>query len=200
VLRTELRMELSVEKTLVTHVDEGFDFLGHRLCRKPWRGKKVCMTFPSKKSLVAIKHKVKTLTTRSTTHHSLKTLLLRLNPVLRGWATYFRYDASKKTLAYVDHFPWWRVFRWLRKKHHERTWRYLRTRYCGGQWRISEAGTELFRPSRVRVEHYRFRGSRIVLPWMPADELGSVGRFARSQYDDPSSLAALEESLKVPGS
>lgn len=195
ILRDELKMELSAEKTLVTHVDEGFDFLGHRLRRVPWRKTKVCFTYPSNKSLEAIKHKIREFTTRSTLNHSLKTLLSRLNPVLRGWATYFRYDASKRTLAYVDYLAWWRVFRWLRRKHPKRTTQYLRVRYCGGRWSIAEGGTELFRPSKVKVERYRFRGARILLPWMEPDELGVVGRFARSNYDDPAFLGALEEDL-----
>jgi RNA-directed DNA polymerase len=197
ILAQELRMELSEEKTLVTHVDDGFDFLGHRICRRPWNGKKVAWTFPSKKSVEAIKHKVKHLTTRSTTYHSLRALLLRLNPILRGWATYFRYDASKRTLAYIDHFAWRRVYRWLRKKHPKRTWRYLKQRYCGGHWHIEMDGTELFRPSKIRVERYRYRGTKILLPWMDNEELGHVGRFARSLYDESAVLGALEEQLAV---
>lgn len=195
VLREELKMELSLEKTAVTHVDDGFDFLGHHIRRVPWNRNKVGLTYPSRKSLDSVKHKVKHLTTRSTTHHALKTLLLLLNPVLRGWATYFRYDASKRTLAYVDYYAWWRVFRWLRKKHPARTWRYLRTRYCGGRWCIQDGGVELFRPSRVKVERYRFRGSRILLPWMEPDELGKVGRFAAVDINEPSILGAMEEGL-----
>lgn len=198
ILRDELKMELSVEKTFITHVDEGFDFLGHRVRRVPWKGKQVGWTYPSKKSLNAIKHKVRSLTTRSTTYLSLKQVLYALNPVLRGWATYFRYDASKRTLAYVDHFAWWRVFRWLRKKHPKRTWKYLKGRYCGGRWTLQEGGIELFRPSRVKVERYRYRGARILLPWMEPDELGDVGRFANSAYDDLAYLGALQEDLAVP--
>ena len=195
VIRDELKMELSAEKTLITQVDDGFDFLGHHIRRVPWKGKPVAWTYPSKKSLEAIKGKVKNLTTRSTTHLALKVLLMRLNPVLRGWATYFRYDASKRTLAYVDHFTWWRVFRWLRKKHPTRRWRHLKSRYCGGTWEISEQGLELFRPSRVKVERYRYRGQRILLPWMDLEELGDVGRYARHEYDDHTYMGALEESL-----
>lgn len=198
VLRDELEMELSEEKTVVTHVDEGFDFLGHRIRRGAWRKSKVAFTYPSKRSVEAIKHKVKNLTTRSTTHLSLRTLLLQINSVLRGWATYFRYDASKRTLAYVDYFAWWRVFRWLRKKHPKRTYRYLRNRYCGGRWWINDDGVELFRPAKVKVERYRYRGTRILLPWMESLELGTVGRFARTDYDDISIAGALDESLAVP--
>ena len=149
VLHDELEMELSEEKTLITHVDEGFDFLGHRIRRVAWRKSKVAFTYPSKRSVEAVKYKVKSLTTRTTTHLSLRDLLLHLNAVLRGWAMYFRYDASKRTLAYVDNFAWWRVFRWLRKKHPTRNIRYLQRRYCGGRWWIHEDGVELFRPSKV---------------------------------------------------
>lgn len=194
-LRDELKMELSAEKTLVTQVDEGFDFLGHHVRRVPWNGKQVGWTCPSKKSLEAITHKVRALTTRATIHLSLKTLLYQLNPVLRGWATYFRYDASKRTLAYVDHFAWWRIFRWLRKKHPGRTVKYLRRRYCVGRWDFQEDGVAYFRPSKVKVERYRYRGTRILLPWMDPEELGAVGGFARTGYDDPSYLGALQEAL-----
>ena len=197
VLEHELRMELAVEKTLITHVDQGFDFLGHRVRRVPWRGKLVAWTYPSKKSLTAIKRKVKSLTTKSTTKLSLKALLIRLNAILRGWAVYFRYDASKRTLAYVDNYAWWRVIRWLRKKHPHRTWKYIRRRYCGGRWDIQEDGLDLFRPSKVKVERYRYRGQRIVLPWMDDDEFGPTGRYAASRYDDPSYLNVLEEALLV---
>lgn len=197
VLKSELKMELSEEKTLVTHVDQGFDFLGHRIKRAPWKGKPVGWTYPSKKSLEAIKHKVRSMTTRSTTYLSLRAVLIQLNAVLRGWVSYFRYDASKRTFAYVDSFAWWRVFRWLRKKHPKRTWRYLKQRYCGGRWTIQEHGTELFRPHKVKVERYRYRGTRILLPWMDPAELGLVGRFARSEYDDPSFLDVLQQRLST---
>jgi RNA-directed DNA polymerase len=197
VLARQLKMELSPEKTLITHVDQGFDFLGHRIRRLPWKGRQVGWTYPSKKSLNAVKRKVKSLTTCSTTNLSLKALLTNLNPILRGWATYFRYDASKRTLAYVDHYTWWRVLRWLRKKHPRRRWEYIRRRYCGGRWNIHEAGIYLFRPSTVKVERYRYRGRHILLPWMDSDEIGPVGRYAASRYDDHSHLDFLESAVLV---
>lgn len=198
IIREELKMELSAEKTLITHVDDGFDFLGHHVRRVPWNGKRVAWTFPSKKSLASIKHKVKSLTTSSTVHLPLRVLLTRLNPVLRGWSTYFRYAASKRTLGYVDHFTWWRIVRWLRRKHPTRTWRYLQSRYSRDRWKLPDEGVELFRASKVKVERYRYRGQRILLPWMDPDEFGTVGRYARHDYDDSTFLGSLEESLLCP--
>lgn len=194
-LRDELGMDLSAEKTCITHVDAGFDFLGHRIRRSRWRGKPVAWTYPSRRSLETIKRKVRSLTRRSTRNLSLHVLLSRLNPVLRGWSMYFRYDASKRTLAYIDHFTWWRVFRWLRKKHSARTIKHLQRRYGGGRWSLQERGIELFRPSRVRVERYRYRGQRIVLPWTDPDELGREGRYARFEGDEPVYFAGLQEAL-----
>ena len=85
-LRSELRMKLSEEKTSVTHVDEGFDFLGHHIRRVPWRGHRVAWTFPSKKSLKAIQRKIKSLTRRKTTWLTLGQVLRLVNRVLRGWS------------------------------------------------------------------------------------------------------------------
>ena len=197
-LREKLRMELSLEKTLVTHVDEGFDFLGHTVRRRPYKGSWACMTYPSKKSLNAIKDKVRAMTSRSTLNQSLRVLLMKLNPVLRGWSNYFRYDAAKRCLAYVDYFAWQRVFRWLRKKHPKRTVQYLRQRYCNGRWRISEGGIELVRPSKVRVERYRFRGTRIYPTFVDLEESMGAGRYARSPYDDPERMGWLDEILARP--
>ena len=92
-------LRLSAEKTRVCHIDEGFDFLGWRIQRRPWRGragKRAVYTYPSKKALASIMDKVRSLTRRAK-HRTLADLLRRLNPVLRGWCTYFRHGVSKRT-------------------------------------------------------------------------------------------------------
>ena len=117
--------------------------------------------------------------------------------MVRGWTTYFRYDAAKRTFAYVDHFVWWRVIRWLRKKHPKRTWKYLRTRYCGGRWTLQMGRLTLFRANSVTVERYRSRGQRILLPWMHPDDLGRDGTYARGLADESAYLAALQPRLAL---
>ena len=48
----QMRLTLSPEKTAITHVDDGFDLLGFRIVRRPWRGTKhVAITFPSQRAL-----------------------------------------------------------------------------------------------------------------------------------------------------
>jgi len=153
-----MRLTLSPEKTHVTHVDDGFDLLGFRIVRAPWRGsKRVAYAFPSKRALRDVMHRIKTLTNRST-------LNLALNPILRGWTNYHRHNASKRCFAYLSYYLWWRVIRWLRKKYPRLTWKQLRRRCWGRNW-TSREGTRLAWPAEVPVTRYRYRGHRIPSPW-----------------------------------
>ena len=85
-------LRLSEAKTRLTHIDDGFDFLGWRIQRRRKKGhqagKRYVYTYPSKKSLASILDKVRQLTRRAS-HRTLADLLRRLNPVIRGWCAYF---------------------------------------------------------------------------------------------------------------
>jgi RNA-directed DNA polymerase len=159
-------LRLSDEKTRVCHIDEGFDFLGWRVQRRSWRGragKKAIYTYPSKEALASIVGNVRKLTRRER-HRTLADLLRRLNPVLRGWCNYFRHGVSSRTFGYVDHYAFWRIVGWLRKRHVGLNMHTLVRRHLPG-WRIHDAGIEMFRPSRITVKRYRYRGAKIPTPW-----------------------------------
>ncbi|BCJ70430.1 hypothetical protein GCM10009779_34210 [Polymorphospora rubra] len=162
-------LRLSVEKTRVCHIDEGFDFLGWRIQRQAWRsrtGKRAVYTYPSKKALASIIGKVRTLTRRAK-HRTLADLLRRVNPVLRGWCNYFRHGVSSRTFGYVDHYAFWRIVGWLRKRHAGLNMHTLVRRFLP-QWQIRDERLELFRPATVSIERYRYRGTRIPTPWSSA--------------------------------
>ncbi len=159
-------LRLSDEKTRVCHIDEGFDFLGWHIQRRSWRGrtgKKAIYTYPSKKALASLIGKVRALTRRGR-HRTLADLLRRLNPVLRGWCTYFRHGVSSRTFSYVDHYAFWRIVVWLRKRHVRLNMHTLVRRHLPG-WEIHDAGIEMFRPRKIAVERYRYRGAMIPTPW-----------------------------------
>ena len=163
-------LRLSEEKTVITHIENGFDFLGWRIQRQQKQGavKRYTYTFPSKDALARIKAKVRTLT-RGGTNVPLKVLLYRLNPVLRGWTNYFRPGSSSMTFGYLAHFSWWRVVLWLRRKHPRANWKELRRRYH--LWSgIADGDVALFNPELARTTRYRYRGTRIPSPWSRADE------------------------------
>jgi RNA-directed DNA polymerase len=84
-LGDQLRLTLSPEKTRITHVDDGFDFLGLRIVRLPRPGRTpAAFSFATRAAVNRLKHRITTLTARSTTGLPLDALLHALNPVLRG--------------------------------------------------------------------------------------------------------------------
>ena len=159
-------LRLSETKTSVAHIDEGFDFLGFRIQRRRKKGeggKRAVYTYPSKKALASVMGKVRKLTRREL-HLTLADLLRRLNPVLRGWCNYFRHGVSKRTFSYLDHYAFWRVVTWIRKRHVGLNWGTIRRRFLT-DWEIRDGHTELFRAWAVTVDRYRYRGARIPTPW-----------------------------------
>lgn len=158
-------LRLSEAKTRIVHIDEGFDFLGFRIQRhqKPGTARQLVYTYPSKAALASVKRQVRKLTQGMTTQ-SLAVLLYRLNPVLRGWTTYFRYGVSKATFNYLRAFVWRRVVNWLRHKHRRRNWAWLRRHHLPGWW-PTDGEVTLFNPGGVPVTRYRYRASRIPSPW-----------------------------------
>jgi RNA-directed DNA polymerase len=164
-------LRLSMEKTRIAHIDEGFDFLGRHIQRHTKRGTKQrhVYTYPSKDALASIKDKVRTGTQRTTTNQSLADLCVWLNPALRGWTTHFRHDVSKATFSYLRAFLWKRVVGWLRKKHPRASWKQLRRLYLPDWW-PTEGERTLFNPSSVPVTRYRYRGDRIPSPWATQTE------------------------------
>jgi RNA-directed DNA polymerase len=194
-LASKLKMTLSDEKTHITHLDDGFVFLGFLIQAKTrGDGRRVVLTIPAKHALASVMHKIKKLTGRGTTSLSLAEVLRTVNPVLRGWAAYFRYGASKKTFAYLGWYAWWRLLYWIRRKHPHLTWKQLRRRYYGAD-RIKEDGLVLYNPAKMRVERYRFRGAQIGTPYN-VDVIDTAGaRFRRTGHDDVAFVGQVSELL-----
>lgn len=166
-------LNLSEAKTRITHIDEGFDFLGYRIQRHQKRGtnRRFVYTYPSKSAVEAIKRKVKTMS-RTGRNRPLSDLLRRLNRVLRGWTNYFRHGSAKATFGYLRAYTWHRVVLWLRRKHPHAGWKKLRRRHLPGWW-PTDGDVELFDPGKVPVWYYRYRGSTIPTPW-PTRETPTV--------------------------
>ena len=164
-------LRLNEEKTSVCSIDEGFDFLGFRIQRQVKRGshRAFVYTWPSRKSLSSVTAKVKAITKQGT-NNPLSDLLRQINGVLRGWTNYFRHGVSKDTFAYLRHFTWLRVVRWLRRKHRRANWGWLRRRYLSNGWWPEQGGEALFDCATVPVTRYRYRGAAIPSPWAVTTE------------------------------
>jgi RNA-directed DNA polymerase len=182
-LAKQLRMTLSQEKTHITHIDDGFVFLGFRIQRRRQTdGHRVVLTIPSKQALAGVMHKIKQAT-KTGTSRTLGQVLRKINPILRGWAAYFRYGASKRTFSYLGYYAWWRMIYWIRRKHPHLTWKQIRRRYYGAD-RIREGTLVLYNPAKTRVERYRYRGAQIATPFN-IDVIDPAGaRFRSTGHDD----------------
>src|SRR5207248_3298271 len=98
-------LRLSPEKTLITHIDQGLDFLGWRIQRrrKPGTDRYYVYTYPAKKAIASITGKVRALC-RQDVNLPLEVLLHRLNAAMRGWCNYFRPGVSSAAFAYLRAF------------------------------------------------------------------------------------------------
>jgi len=162
-------LRLSEEKTLITHIDEGFDFLGWRIQRHRKRGtdRQHVYNYPAKKAVRSIKAKTKAIC-RTNVSQPLAVLLHRLNQVLRGWTAYFRPGVSARAFQHLRMIVWRQVFGWLRRKHLNTGWKQLRRRYCDGGWWPRDGEVSLFNPGSVATTRYRPRGTTIPSPWPSA--------------------------------
>jgi RNA-directed DNA polymerase len=161
-------LRLSEEKTKLTHIDDGIDFLGWRIQRHRKKGtnRRYIYWYPSRKAVRAITGKIKMLCRRMDTNQPLDALLRQLNPALRGWCAYFRPGMSARTFCYLSAYLWGRVMAWLRRKHRRSNWKELRRRYCAGRWWPSGQELRMFNPAKVRTTRYRYRGViGIPSPW-----------------------------------
>jgi group II intron reverse transcriptase/maturase len=117
-LATELKLELSVEKTHITHVNDGFDFLGFHIRRyvsKDDRPK--LFVTPSTKNQTRLKDKIKEMTERKRFKDSPLLKFSALNAVLRGWIAYYQHCNTKEVAKDLDYWVNERLFLWLQKRH-----------------------------------------------------------------------------------
>jgi RNA-directed DNA polymerase len=94
----ERGLELSSEKTVMTHIENGFDFLGQNV--RKYQGK--LLIKPSKDNVQELLAKVRKIV-RENKQTPAGKLIVQLNPIIRGWALYHRHVVSKRTFNSVDH-------------------------------------------------------------------------------------------------
>jgi RNA-directed DNA polymerase len=154
VLWDRLQLELSLEKTHITHVTDGFDFLGFHLQWKlPKRGKPWLRVTPSQKSVQRFKRTVKAMTRRNTFYQSPLEKIKSLNRVMRGWNQYYEYVNATATANKLAYWANDRLFLWLKKRHKQgarwvmRTYRHREPRGQTSRWNLGtkdENGQILF--------------------------------------------------------
>jgi RNA-directed DNA polymerase len=139
-------VQLSPEKTVITPISQGVDFLGQtvRKRERPDAKRAKLQITPSKASFQALKDKVRTLCKQARGATPAQ-LIDTLNPVLRGWANYHRHVICGETFTKLDTFVWRRVYRWAKRRHSDKTGCWIIDRYFshrqGEPWRFTDPAT-----------------------------------------------------------
>jgi RNA-directed DNA polymerase len=116
-LQNQLHLELSEEKTRLTHINEGFDFLGFHVQRCEPEGRWVVHLRPAEKNKERVKQKLKDLTARGWTWMDEYSRLTALNAIVKGWAEYYKYTSLLEDIEQITRYTWFRYLAWLLKKH-----------------------------------------------------------------------------------
>ena len=105
-------LTLSEEKTKITHISKGFDFLGYNI--RKYNGK--LLIKPSKESLKRFMVKIRETIEA---HKGVKqeSLIRLLNPIITGWANYYRYSVSSKTFRKADKLIFEKLWQWAQRRH-----------------------------------------------------------------------------------
>lgn len=157
----ERGLELSPEKTLITHITEGFDFLGQNV--RKYGGK--LLIKPARKSIKSLMLKVRRIIDQGKSAKQAN-IIGQLNPLLRGWAMYHRHMVSSFAFNWIDHMVWDRLWRWAKRRHPNKGLRWIKDRYFeeyeGRKWTFSDVhdrknpseATRLFNLSSVKIKRH----------------------------------------------
>ena len=121
---SERGLQLSPEKTCITHIDQGFDFLGQNL--RKFGG--TLLVKPSKKNTHAFLEKVRGIIEANQSARQ-ENLIILLNPVIWGWANYHRHIVAADVFQRVDFEVWRRLWRWARRRHPNKPCSWVASRY-----------------------------------------------------------------------
>jgi RNA-directed DNA polymerase len=166
-------LELSQEKTRITHIAEGFDFLGQNI--RKYNGK--LLIRPSRKNVKTFLDKVRE-TVKGNKQATTGNLIRLLNPLIRGWANYHRYVCSKRTYASIDKAIFKLLWQWAKRRHPHKPRRWIKEKYFKSvnnrNWVFSGETTDgmelqLVRAADVTIKrHIKIRGD--ANPYDPNDE------------------------------
>ena len=162
----ERGLTLSDEKTKITHISEGFDFLGYNF--KKYNGKLIVK--PADKAVKNLLEKVKTIT-RKYCSASQITLIRTLNPITQGWSNYYKTCSNGKVKVRTDYLIYNIIRRWADRRHNKKSKTWVSKRYYHtmgkehwrfGTWIKKEGQKQFFYLKRLtdvpKTDHILIKG------------------------------------------
>lgn len=126
-------LKLSEEKTVITNINDGFEFLGWNF--RKYKGK--LLVQPSAKSKKKITEKL-SQTVKYYREAEQGLLIAKLNQITKGWAEYHHCVCAKRTFSLIDHRLWEMLWKWAKRRHPRKNNKWVKNRYwhakCGREW------------------------------------------------------------------
>lgn len=150
---SERGLELSTEKTVITPLEDGFDFLGFN--HRHYNGK--LLIKPSKKKVLAFCKRIGE-EIKAMNGCEQEEVIKKLNPILRGFANYYKGVVSKETFNYISHRVWKYLWSWAKRRHPNKNKKWVRKRYFktinGNRWTFACTTTDKRRGKEVELTLY----------------------------------------------
>ena len=174
----ERGLELSEEKTKISHINDGFNFLGFNV--RKYGGK--LLIKPSEANKKSFLTNIRQII-RKNSSDTTERLITILNPKIRGWANYFRHVVAKEIFSEVDAEIFKSLWKWCKRRHPGKSITWIQKKYFRSEglqnWIFNtklppEDGKppehfDLFKASNVKIErHIKIRAE--ATPYDPAFE------------------------------
>ncbi len=171
-LNTELHLELSEEKTKLTHLNDGFTFLGFHIQRVKANGKWVVHLRPSEEAKERVKDKIKERTLRRDSTREEYAVLKALNAIISGWGEYYKFTSLLVDIEDIAWYTYKRYLLWLCKKHKGKRGRDL-----------IESKTMVVYNRKRWVAEVRKGNKRFIYQWLPTCQELKRGRYMQKGRD-----------------
>lgn len=149
----ERGLELSDDKTVITNIIEGFDFLGWNF--RKYRGK--LLIKPSRESKQKFVGKI-SQTIKTGKGWSQELLIAKLNPIIRGWTNYHRSVVSSAIFPKLDHLIWNMLWKWSKRRHPNKSQKWIANKYWKQsntrRWNFQTATNKLRLLSDTRIQRH----------------------------------------------
>lgn len=117
-LKETLKLDLSKEKTKVTHLNDGFNFLGFNIVRRMGNAGISTKVLIPNKSVENVTQKVTKATDKTSHQDSANAKILGLNQIIGGWYRYYQHTSEAgRTFGRIRHQSFWKLAHWLGRKY-----------------------------------------------------------------------------------
>jgi RNA-directed DNA polymerase len=149
----ERGLALNEAKTRIVHRSEGFNFLGFTIRRFG----RTLLTRPQKERVQRHLRSIKRILDANK-QVTIEQIVKMLNPVIRGWANYYRHSAAKRTYDYVAHRYWQMLWQWAKRRHPNKPSKWVKRRYFKKVWTrdwvFGTAYATLLNPAATPITRY----------------------------------------------